>query len=59
MTAIELYDLLNKAGVDFEVIEIFEGARFIRVEVFEEEPDEIYDEFGVNTKTTFNTQPGA
>jgi len=35
MTPQELYDLLDKAGVDYEVIEIFEGARFLRVEVIE------------------------
>ena len=35
MTPQELYDLLDKAGVDYEVIEIFEGARFLRVEVVE------------------------
>lgn len=39
MTAMELYEMLNNAGVDFEVIEIFEGARFLRV-VVEEETDE-------------------
>jgi hypothetical protein len=36
MTAMELYELLNKAGIEYEVVEIFEGARFIRVEVQEE-----------------------
>jgi hypothetical protein len=40
MTAMELYELLNKAGVEYEVVEIFEGARFIRVEVQEEESEE-------------------
>ena len=39
MTAMELYELLNKAGVEYEVVEIFEGARFIRVEVQEEEEE--------------------
>ena len=29
----ELYEILDKAGVDYEVIEIFEGSRLIRVEV--------------------------
>jgi hypothetical protein len=37
MTAKEIYELLDKAGVEYEVVEIFEGARFIRVEVQEEE----------------------
>ena len=35
MTTQELYALLDKAGVDYEVIEIFEGARFLRIEVVE------------------------
>jgi hypothetical protein len=39
MTAMELYELLNKAEIEYEVIEIFEGARFIRVEVEEEEEE--------------------
>ena len=37
MTPQELYELLDKAGVEYEVVEIFESARFIRVEVQEEE----------------------
>jgi len=40
MTAKEIYELLGNAGVDYEVIEIFEGARFIRVVVEEEESEE-------------------
>ncbi len=35
MTAQEIYDLLDKAGVEYEVVEIFEGARFVRVVVDE------------------------
>ena len=35
MTAQELYALLDKAGVEYEVVEIFEGARFVRVVVDE------------------------
>ena len=41
MTAMELYELLNNAGVDYEVTEIFEGVRYIRVVVKEENTDEI------------------
>jgi hypothetical protein len=37
MTAMELYELLNQADIDFEIIEIFEGARLLRFEVEEEE----------------------
>lgn len=37
MTPKELYKLLDDADVEYEVVEIFEGARFIRVEVEEEE----------------------
>ena len=40
MTPKELYDLLDKAGVDYEVIEIFEGARFLRIEVEEPKDEE-------------------
>jgi hypothetical protein len=37
MTPMELYELLNNAGVEYEVTEIFEGVRYIRVLVEEEE----------------------
>lgn len=37
MTASEIYEVLNNAGVDFEVLEIFEGSRFIKIVVEEEE----------------------
>ena len=40
MTPQELYALLDKAGVDYEVIEIFEGSRFLRVVVYEVDEDE-------------------
>ena len=46
MTAMELYELLNNAGVDFDVIEIFEGSRFIRVEVEEEEIKDLEQDSG-------------
>jgi hypothetical protein len=36
MTAQEVYELLDKAGIDFEVVEIFEGVRILRVVVYEE-----------------------
>lgn len=36
MTATELYALLNAAGIDFELIEIFDGVRMLRIEVEEE-----------------------
>lgn len=39
MTAYELYEALDKAGIDFEIVEIEEGLRVISVEV-----DEISDE---------------
>jgi hypothetical protein len=37
MTPMELYELLNNAGVEYEVTEIFEGVRYIRVLVEEGE----------------------
>ena len=39
MTAQEVYELLDKAGIDFEVVEIFEGVRILRVVVYEEVED--------------------
>ena len=39
MTPKELYELLNNAGVEYEVTEIFEGVRYLRVEV--SEPEEV------------------
>jgi hypothetical protein len=56
MTAMDVYELLDKAGVSFEVVEIFEGARLLRIDVFEEDVEEVYDEYGVNTKNSFNTR---
>jgi hypothetical protein len=31
----ELYDLLGRAGIDYEVVEMFEGVRVFRIEVDE------------------------
>lgn len=42
MTAKELYELLDKGGVDYEVTEIFEGVRYVRV-VVEEESDDVLE----------------
>jgi hypothetical protein len=39
MTPKELYKLLDDTGVDYEVTEIFEGVRYIRVMVEEEETE--------------------
>jgi glutaredoxin-related protein len=36
----ELYELLDRLEVDYEVVEIFEGVRYIRVEVEEVNPTE-------------------
>ena len=38
MTPTKLYELLDQAGIEFDIIEIFEGVRFLRV-VVEEETD--------------------
>ena len=37
MTAQEIYNMLDAAGVDFEVVEIFEGARVISFRVDDED----------------------
>jgi hypothetical protein len=39
MTAQELYKALDTAGIEYEVVEIFEGVRFVRVEVEESEDE--------------------
>jgi hypothetical protein len=36
MTADQLYDLLEKAGIEFEVVDIFDGLRIISIQVEEE-----------------------
>jgi hypothetical protein len=36
MTADQLYDLLEEAGIEFDVVEVFEGLRTINVVVEEE-----------------------
>jgi hypothetical protein len=41
MTAKELYALLDNADVDFDVIEIFEGVRVLRIEVHDENEEDI------------------
>jgi len=40
MTAAELYSILNENGVEFDVIEVFEGSRFIRVEIEDDEQEQ-------------------
>ena len=40
MTPSELYALLDKAGIEYEVVESFEGARWLRIEVEEEDQSE-------------------
>lgn len=37
MTADQLYDLLEEAGVEFEIVEIFDGLRTINVVIQEED----------------------
>jgi hypothetical protein len=44
MKAMELYELLNNAGVQFEVVEIMDGLRVINVVVDEFEDDDLTQE---------------
>lgn len=37
MTPKELYDLLDQAGVEYEVVEIFDGSRWLKIAVEESE----------------------
>jgi hypothetical protein len=39
MTPKEMYELLDKAEIDYEVVEIFEGVRIVRIHVQEENKD--------------------
>jgi hypothetical protein len=41
MTAKELYALLDSADFEFDVIEIFEGVRVLRIEVNDDNQEEI------------------
>ena len=40
MTPTELYDLLEKAGVEYEIVEIFEGVRILSIEVDDNKEEE-------------------
>jgi len=40
MTADQLYEALDKAGIDFEVVEIFDGLRVISIMVDEVDEEE-------------------
>lgn len=40
MAAVELYAKLYSLGIDFEVIDIFEGSRILRLEVEELKEDD-------------------
>jgi len=40
MTADELYEALDKAGIDLEVVEIFDGLRVISIMVDEVDEEE-------------------
>lgn len=40
MTASEVYEMLDNAFVRWDVIQEFDGSRFIRIEVEEEEEEE-------------------
>ena len=39
MTADELYEALDKLGVEYDVVEVFDGLRVINVQVGESEDD--------------------
>jgi len=43
MTPQELYELLNNAGVEYEVTEMYEGVRYLRV-VVEELKEEVNED---------------
>jgi hypothetical protein len=41
MTPAELYELLDRAGADYEIVEIFDGVRIISVQVNDEQNDTV------------------
>lgn len=41
MTAMDLYEKLNEAGIKFDVVEILEGIRLLQFEVEEEHEEEV------------------
>lgn len=56
MTAMELYEALDKAGIDFEVVEIFDGLRVISIMVDEVSDDDLTDEMTDETEEIENTK---
>lgn len=43
MTPAELYELLDRAGADYEIVEIFDGVRIISVVVDEEQTNTVLE----------------
>jgi len=39
-TPTELYDLLDEAGIEYAIVEIFEGVRILSIEVNDEPTEE-------------------
>jgi hypothetical protein len=48
MNAMTLYKLLNEHGVEFDVVEIFEGVRILRVSVEDLIEDDLTEEENQN-----------
>ena len=40
MTPTQLYDLLEKAEVEYEIVEIFDGVRILSIEVDDDKEEE-------------------
>ena len=40
MTPTQLYDLLEKADVEYEIVEIFDGVRILSIEVDDDKEEE-------------------
>ena len=40
MTPTQLYDLLEKADVEYEIVEIFEGVRILSIEVNDDKEED-------------------
>jgi hypothetical protein len=40
MTPTQLYDLLEKAGIEYAIVQIFEGVRILSIEVNDDKEDD-------------------
>lgn len=52
MSPFDLYELLDKAGIDYEIIEIFEGVRVLSIVVDEPTDEELDEQYNPQEQLT-------